>query len=316
MTANEALKLLEKQIHVTPQKVTIAKGHIINHFNSDPAAMIKSLLTAIEASAAEKLVIHLVNDSEANIKVVADTVSWTLAGCEAVWNLISSGFLIPGSSDMYPQAPHVEWTSVVQGSGSRGSLDLGRFSLPLPRSVLLCPSAANQERQVLSDPDLFLHSLEIQGIHKQVEDSLREAVRCFRNELFLACLAMLGRASEGAWIELGLKLCAVAPPTAPINVLKIKEKLEDPFVGIGKKILETMQLYQRADVFDYLYKKSGIKSQDLNNAMVWADAVRESRNSVHYGVEPAMPNTYEKVAALIIGAVPHLRLLYKIMDAA
>ena len=55
---------------------------------------------------------------------------------------------------------------------------------------------------------------------------------------------------------------------------------------------------------------------NLNNVIVWADAVRESRNSVHYGAEPSMPNTYEKIAALLIGCVPHLRLLYRIRSAA
>ncbi len=141
-------------------------------------------------------------------------------------------------------------------------------------------------------------------------------MRCFRHELFLACLAMLGRASEGAWIELGLKLCAVTPSTAPIKIKKVKEKLEDPFVGVGKKIQKTAQLYNREDIFDDLHRMSGVKPQDLNNSMVWADAVRESRNSVHYGVESSTPNTYEKIAALLIGAVPHFRLLYRIRDAA
>ena len=55
-----------------------------------------------------------------------------------------------------------------------------------------------------------------------------------------------------------------------------------------------------------------MKIQDLRNAVIWADAVRESRNSVHYGVKPEMPNTYEKLAALLIGSVPHLRLIYRI----
>jgi hypothetical protein len=171
------------------------------------------------------------------------------------------------------------------------------------------------ERQTLTDPDLFLHALDIPHIDKGVEESLRESVRCFKHELFLACLAMLGRASEGAWIELGLTLCSITPATAPINTKKIRERLEDPFVGIGKKIIETAQLYQRTDIFENLHKACGVKPQDLNNVIVWADAVRESRNSVHYGAAPSMPNTYEKIAALLIGSVPHLRLLYKIRVA-
>jgi len=55
--------------------------------------------------------------------------------------------------------------------------------------------------------------------------------------------------------------------------------------------------------------------QDLRNSVIWADAVRDSRNSVHYGATPAMPNSYEKVAALLISAVPYLRILYRIHDA-
>jgi len=315
MNTDQALKHLESQIRVTPQQVTIAKGYIINHFDSDTSRVIKGFLKSVEAAGPEKLVIHLTIDTEESIRSVAQTLSWTLAGCEAIWSLISSGLLVPAGSDLSSLVPNVSYTTVVQGSGSTGGLNLDYLYLPVPTSILLPPSISRGERQTLTDPDLFLHSLEIANIDKEVEESLRESVRCFKHELFLACLAMLGRASEGAWIELGLTLCGIAPSTAPINVKKIKEKLEDPFVGIGKKILETAQLYQRADIFDSLHKACGVKPQDLNNVIVWADAVRESRNSVHYGAEPSMPNTYEKIAALLIGGVPHLRLLYRIRAA-
>lgn len=316
MNQDQALKLLESQIRVTPQQVTIAKGHIVNHFKPDTSAVIQDFLKAVEATAPDKLTIHLTVDTEDTIKTVAQTLSWTLAGCEAIWGLISSGLLIPARLDLRSLMPHVSWTTVVQGSGQEGGFSLDHLFLPVPSSILLPPSVSKGDRQTLTDPDLFLHSLEIHDIDKEVEDSLRESVRCFKHELFLACLTMLGRASEGAWIELGLRLCVITPPTAHIKANKIKEKLEDPFVGIGKKILETVKLYQRKDIFDNIHKVSGVKPQDLNNAMVWADAVRESRNSVHYGVEPLMPNTYEKIAALLIGGVPHLRLLYGIRAAA
>jgi len=316
MNTDEARKRLQDQVRVTPQQVMIAKGYIINHFNANTSIVISEFLKSIEAAAPEKLVIHLTVDTEESIKSVAQTLSWTLASCEAIWGLISSGLLFPASSDLRSLVPNVSYTTVVRGSGNSGGINLDHLSLPVPTSILLPPSISKGERQTLTDPDLFLHSLEIPNIDKEVEESLRESVRCFKHELFLACLAMLGRASEGAWIELGLTLCAVAPSTAPINIKKIREKLEDPFVGIGKKILETAQLYQRADIFDNLHRTCGVKPQDLNNIIVWADAVRESRNSVHYGAEPSMPNTYEKIAVLLIGCVPHLRLLYRIRSAA
>ena len=316
MDQEKALKLLENQIRVTPQKVTIAKGHIVNHFKPDTSAVIQDFLKAVEAAAPDKLTIHLTMDTENTIKTAAQTLSWTLAGCEAIWGLISSGLLIPASSHLQSLMPHVSYMTGTERSGTKGGLSLEHLSLPVPNSILLPPSVSKGERQTLTDPDLYLHSLEIPDIDKEVEDSLRESVRCFKHGLFLACLTMLGRASEGAWIELGLRLCDITLPTAPRNANKTKEKLEDPFVGVGKKILETVKLYQRKDIFDNIHKVSGVKPQDLNNAMVWADAVRESRNSVHYGVEPSMPNTYEKIAALLIGGVPHLRLLYGIRAAA
>jgi hypothetical protein len=312
MNTDEAEKLLESQIRVTPQQVTIAKGYIINHFNSDTHAVILSFLKSVEAADPEKLLIHLTIDTEESIRSAAQVISWTLAGCEAVWGLISSGLLFPATSELHSLVPSVSYTTVVRGSGNSGGLHLNHSFLPVPTSILLPLSISKGARQTLTDPDLFLHELEIPRIDKEVEASLRESVRCFKHELFLACLAMLGRASEGAWIELGLALCAMKPTT---NTNKIKEKLEDPFVGIGKKILETAQLYEHKDIFDNLHKACGVKPQDLNNVMVWADAVRESRNSVHYGAEPSMPNTYEKIAALLIGAVPHLRLLYRIRAA-
>ena len=87
--------------------------------------------------------------------------------------------------------------------------------------------------------------MEIKNIHAEVKESLEEAVRCFRNELYIACLAMLGKASEGAWIELGIKLADTAQSAGLPNAKKIKETLEDQYVGIGKKILETLRLYEK-----------------------------------------------------------------------
>lgn len=132
----------------------------------------------------------------------------------------------------------------------------------------------------------------------------------------MGCLALLGKASEGAWIELELSLANAVPESGTIDAKKYVSILEDPFVGIGKKIMEVLKLYERKGVFEPIYKGSGYGIKDLRNAVVWADAVRESRNSVHYGVEPFMSNSYEKVAALLIGAVPHFKMLYTINSAA
>jgi hypothetical protein len=313
MNPQECLKTLEEYISVTPQRVSIAKAFILQNFDSDTNKLVQSVLKANEASVPDKIVIYLSDDDmEEMIKNAAEGLSWMLTGCEAIWGLISVGLLIPVSSELiYHPIQPLRW---VKG-GNSDSWDIKHLSLPIPQTVLLSRLITNREHQPLSDPDLFLHNLNIPNIHQEVKESLREAVRCFRHELYLGCLAMLGKASEGAWIELGLKLALAVPSGAPIDGQKTKIKLEDPNVGIGKKITETLRLYEQSDVFRDIRNASKVTIQDLRNAVIWADGVRESRNSVHYGVQPSMPNTYEKVAALLIGAVPHLRLLYRIEAA-
>jgi hypothetical protein len=313
----QALKAIRDQVSVTPQMVTIAKAFFLKNFAEDTSQMVNKFLQAMEAQMPESVIIHQSADTEGAIKKAAEAISWMLAGSEAIWGLISSGLLIPGSSPIpLPLLRNLNWVEGVPDYiCTRSSWDLTDISVPIPSKVLRPPSASVSLQQPLSDPDLFLHSLDIKNIHAEVKESLEEAVRCFRHELYIACLAMLGKASEGAWIELGLKLADAVPSNTAVNARKIRDTLEDPYVGIGKKIMETLRLYEMKDIYSEVYKKSGVKIQDLRNAVIWADCVRESRNSVHYGVEPSMPNTYEKVAALLIGAVPHLRLLYQILCA-
>ena len=75
-------------------------------------------------------------------------------------------------------------------------------------------------------------------------------------------------------------------------------------------------IYADQVIFASMSQASGIKPLDLKGVTVWSDAVRDSRNTIHFGVASAIPNTYEKVAALLIGAVPHIRLLYLLKGAA
>jgi hypothetical protein len=87
-------------------------------------------------------------------------------------------------------------------------------------------------------------------------------------------------------------------------------------LGIGKKIQIVLDLYSHQAVFGEIRKTSGVRLQELKNCVVWADCVRDSRNSIHYGAEPPMSNSYEKVASLMIGAVPHIRLLVALTNEA
>ncbi len=302
-------KQLIDKVSVTNQMVTYAKAYFLKNFQSDTSILLNALLDNVEAIKPDKIIIHSSANTDEMVFSAAKSISWRMAGCEAIWGLIGSNCLIPGSDSHFEERASIEWTTMVPGGGGHsGGLSYDEFSVPVPNKVLMRPSGIKPSEQPLSDPDLYLHELGIEGLDVDIESSLRESVLCFKHELFLGCLALLGRASEGAWIELGKSLAEIIP-----NGLKLKESMEDRFVGLAKKINAVLKAYERKDIFNDLYKASGYKPVDLKSCVVWSDAVRESRNSIHYGAEPAMSNSYEKVAALLVGAVPNLKVIYSII---
>ena len=91
--------------------------------------------------------------------------------------------------------------------------------------------------------------------------------------------------------------------------------MQDPFLSITKKIALVISAYEERSVFREIYKISGCAANELKRISVWADAVRDSRNAIHFGAAPAMENTYDKIAALLIGAVPSIKAIYSIIEA-
>jgi hypothetical protein len=205
----------------------------------------------------------------------------------------------------------------VPGSGGTSSgWQFSEYDLPVPSRVRRAPSTIEEPNQFLSEPDLYLHTMGVSTMHPEVSRAFVEAVRCFRQELFTASLAMLGKASEGAWLDLAASLIAVVPAVEEAKYSKQRTILEDPMIGTYKKIEAVLAIFDHQDLFSEISKSSGVRLQELRSVAVWSDAVRDSRNTIHFGVTPATPNTYEKLAALLLGAVANVRVLYRVKDAA
>lgn len=317
MNDDDAKRYIAEHVKVARLHVTIAKGFVLKNFQPMTSELISRFLQSVDAKMPQKLVLHQSVDPVPTLDSVVGAISWQLAACEAIWGLIANAAIFPASTNMCGGFGTLQWTSVVPGGGGTSAgFSLEEFSIQVPDKLVLPKSSIGDGELPLTDPDLYLKELNLPGLVPEIETALREAVRCIRHELYLACLAMLGRASEAAWIETGLALASAVPTGSPIDGIKMGDQLQDPFLGIGKKIKIALEMYSRQDIFGDISKVSGVKLQDLRNCVVWADCVRESRNSIHYGAEPAMSNSYEKVATLLIGAVPHIRLLAAVTDAA
>lgn len=319
MNESEAKKLIIERAVVTPQRVVIAKAIILEASKKSSSSdnFIAAVLQANGVAIPKQILIHPSVDSYPALIAAGDALSWSLAAKEAIWSLIHGGYLIPMTGDLDGRAQSIGWTTVIPGSGGHSSgWNFEEFSVPVPHSLRRAPSLDGSSDQFLTDADLFLNMAGIQNMHVEVAAAFREAVKCFRHELFTAALAMLGKASEGAWLDLGASLLSFVPDNQQAIFNKQRAALEDPMLGTYRKIEAILTMFDRQDIFASLSTGSGTRPKELQSIAVWSDSVRDSRNTIHFGVAPSTPNTYEKVAALLIGAVPNVRVLYRLKEFA
>lgn len=314
MRQEEAKEKIIAQISVTRQMVTIAKAKLLELLQNytDTNRAIRALLDNLDAQMPEKIILNPAVDPLSNIAMAAKSISWQAAASEAVWELIHDNFILPTTLNLLSGSIHIEWTTVYERSGGESSgWTFNDYRIPVPSTVIL-PHSRKSSSEFLVNSDLYLLNLNIPNLHPDIELALREAVRCFRYDLFTASVTMLGKASEGAWLELGAALINSLPVSHVASVRKQKVELENPAVGIGKKIEIIVTLYERQDLYSPIAERSGVSVQELRTAASWSNTVRDSRNTIHFGVEPSVPNTYEKVAALLLGVVPYLRTIYQV----
>jgi hypothetical protein len=317
MRQDEAKAKIIEQISVTRQMVTISKAKLLELLSNytDTYRAISKLLDNLDAKMPEKIILNPAVDPLPNIAKAAKSISWQAAASEAIWELIHDNYIFPTALNLPGGSISLEWTTVYERSGGDSSgWTFDGYRIPVPTTVTLPPSKKSSS-EFLVNSDLYLHNLDIPNLHSDVELALREAVRCFRHELFTASVTMLGKASEGAWLELGAALMNALSASDAVYVRKQKGELENPALGIAKKIEIIVSLYERQDLYSPIAERSGVSVQELRTVASWSDTVRDSRNTIHFGVEPSVPNTYEKVAALLLGVVPYLRMIYQVKDA-
>jgi hypothetical protein len=317
MNAGEAEARIRSRVSVTPQRVVVAKaiafGAAISTVTCDD--VLAAVYQANQVVVPRPVVLHETVDTDAMLIKVADAISWRLATIEALWSLVHSGLLI-AMGDVRTQSATMDWTTVVPGSGGTSAgWQFEDYALPVPSRVRRSPSALNSPDQFLSEPDLYLNALGVPAMHAEVSGAFSEAVKCFRAELFTAALAMLGKASEGAWLELGASLIAAIPKSDETKYTKQRSILEDPMMGTYRRIEAVLTVFDHQELFGAASKSAGVRLQELRAVSVWSDTVRDSRNTIHFNVAPTTPNTYEKVAALLLGAVPYIRTLYQVKGA-
>lgn len=316
MNDQEIESAIRASVNVSRQQVTLAKAIILESAKSktSPLALIQQVMQKNGVSLTIPVVFGKEDDASV-IKAISIYLSWHVAACEAILALVHAGLLF-GEGEGRDSLSSFRWQRVGPNTSSSSSWNFESFSVPVPQNLARSLSSQSDKNSFLIEPDLYVSTLGVSSMHADVEASFVEAVKCFRAELYTASIVMLGRASEGAWLELGEALLKALPTSRENKYAKQREALESPMMGPLKKVSAVLEIYEHKDDFAAVWEASKVRALDLKTVATWSDSVRDSRNTIHFGVASAIPNTYEKLAALLIGAVPMIRTLYQVKSAA
>lgn len=318
-TKDEIFNEISNGCSITRPQIILAKEFILKKAKDNEEQNIKTLIklfiNSVHAESNDEVVIHSSVDIDSNISEITQKINWELAFSEAIWSLIHANLVVLLDSTIYDRTPRIKWTTVVPGSGgSSGSWTLQKLTYSLPNRVKISPSLTNLDNSIFVDPDLFLEELDIENIQDEVEFALIDAIRCFRSDLYLPTLVMLTKATEGAWIQLGVSLKNFLTESQQKQVKKQIDNILDEYSSFSKIVNSVIDLYKRQDFFHRISDLSEISLQNLKAESIWVDCLRDSRNVVHYGVEANLPNSYEKVATIILRVPKHFRLIYKLIE--
>jgi hypothetical protein len=298
-----------KDVEVTNQLVAAAQAFFVESIvgRQKSADLLARLAKHHNAEWPEKVALHSKGDNADVVARVARAISIRVAGAEAICRLIHRDQLLASGSFENLEA-RVSWKT---DAGYAAGWGFPEYEIPYPSTVMkaLSPGAS----EALCNHDLYLQAVGVPGLSKGVENCLRDAVQCYAEDLYTPCAAMLGSASEGAWLEFGHALAKYLSLAETPAGDALRAMLQDPHTSIAKKVAVTLQQYGDKGKCVTLWGKSGVTPRDLAPAAIWSDVVRDSRNAVHYGVDPTTTNTREKLGVLLLGAVPFFRTLYAVV---
>ncbi len=304
---------MRDSLRFSPMMIAVAKGLIYQLAEKEQfcETLILSVLSKHRIWPPSQLIFHKMIDSTQGIRSVAECFSWRVACAEAINELIRSGYLVAIDKNVIKLQFYVKAIYGFEESSSHiAHLIFKDLTQQVPQRVRRGSSPAHDEEALLSEPDLYLQDLRITNLNELVKAALEEAVMCFRQDLFNAAAVMLGSATEGAWIDLGESLIAAVPAMDRESVNSQVKAIRNFRNGVISRINAIIALYDKQQLFAGIASSSGIKRPDLDKVKAWSNTVRDSRNTVHIGHQPDSPNTYDKVAELLLATPMKLRLLY------
>ena len=320
ITEQEARKEILARVVVSKQNVTLAEDYLLCQPRDkvyESLAVVSDFTREQGHTKPDRIILHRDADIEADLTRGAEYFTSVLSIAEAIWLCIHEGILIH-SSQRVEFDNHIRWTTIPPqgGSGQSGGWTLEEFRMELPRTIAFSFSHRRIDTsETLTNPNLFLLESGISGADAEVVEALQDSVNCFRKRLFRPAVVLLGKAMEGAWVEAGIALAQSVSEGSQFNKSKFVEKMTSE-TPVMKKIDEVLNLYKNKNLIGDIPDRCGVRTSEVENIIVWSKVLQMARNAIHFGVKPIIPNSYEKVAVLLLSGAENLSKLYLIKKTA
>ncbi|OME50906.1 hypothetical protein BSK59_21450 [Paenibacillus odorifer] len=310
-----SVEVMDK-VHVTNPIILLAKQFLVTQ---DFTVVVEEALERfihLYARPCPEEIVYSGSPTDEQINQMSQYISYGLAFCEAVWSLVHNGYFYASQDRQYTFRPFIRTKEVWSNQTSTTTVEFNEVSTMTPFLLRVNLSIRNKDNPeyVLFNPELYVAGIG-SNLHRDVQEALGDAIACFQNELYRPTVTLLGKAVEGAWVELGISLYTFAGKD-----LKDPDKLIDKLrneTNFMNRVQQVVKLYEgRHDLFGELIKESKVSIPMIKEIFYWSDVVRDSRNAIHFGVESAFPNTYEKTVVLLMSASSNLKTLYKLKGKA
>lgn len=306
VNAAEGYKGIVELVNVDAPLRAVAKAFILDALDERNPIEMADFLRAQDATA-PVVILHDEEDVAKTIRQAARYVSHCIAFSESVWELSNRSWLV--LENWRRTQPSVQHTTIRPGGGggSSGGWSFDDFPIIVPQSLWRTSRAPTREYRSVFDTDLFISASGTGDADGEVQEAIKDAIECLSEGLFRPALVVLAKVAEGAWTELGL----AASPVLGAQGKKLSEIIESTDTSVPKLVREVRKAVAASDLQPVL-KASGSRLVDFEHAEVWTNAVRVSRNAIHFNNAPSIPNTEAKAVTLFLDAVESLQTLYRL----
>jgi hypothetical protein len=144
----EAEHFVRSTIYVSPEMITEAKQFMLSQAETNVDHLIVLLVDHAGTRDPGKVVVNQSVDFMPDLENLSRRISWHLAGCQAIWELIHANERFPASTHLTGDLGYISWTTIIPGSGGeRASWNFTDLSLRVPAQIAVPPSVAYGSKQ-------------------------------------------------------------------------------------------------------------------------------------------------------------------------